>query len=45
MKLGKLNQAYFDFEKAFKISKQIGQSSIKLLLKTASIKKKLDEYE
>ena len=24
MKLGKLNQAYFDFEKAFKISKQIG---------------------
>ena len=40
-KLGKLNQAYFDYEKAIKISKQLGSPSIKLILKNASIKKKL----
>jgi hypothetical protein len=40
-----MNQAFFDLDKAFKISKRLGHPSMKILLRCASIKKKLGELE
>lgn len=44
-RLGKLNQAFFDLDKAYKMSRRIGSPNMKFLLRCASLKKKLDEFE